>query len=1535
MQTWLSRILDTLEPDMTSAAYNLLNAVLRMAGEVDPQVTTLVDKAQVLAHLNSFEGKELSANTLRQRVSKVNEQLASGAQGEPLLRLSSSKTQIKVEWSSAAVKAQQSRTIQQAMVDAAMSDRQIAAMPNPISPEFHKPTFRVFVSHGWEEAQEVEKIVDDFVKRLRDKLNHLPASWRDQFKVDLYFDRDQVHARTATFEDQTDSAAQDAAYGVFLLSAKWCASEACRGEASFFQDDQFTAVLLTGSKQDLDAPLASRPMHPLIGHARFKNLLHLWEDSAEHVKEEFVGQIRDEICTYLGEMEGGGIVPAQDFRPAVKGKAVKDLRRLFAQARDEIDVDKVDFIRSEFVETGDDASSSEEQGMPAVDTLFDWARDSKSTHRRIVLLGGFGMGKTTTVQMLAERLRDAMQRDPNVPTPIYLDFRRLTPFASPGEPLRVELGELIYRALHPDASRAVSAEEILDFIRSEPCVVIFDGLDEVGNKIGRDFAAQLYRQFQELIPAEVQLQEDADGRADWQACPTRLLLTCRTHFFRDFRQQNGLLSGSARRNRLTLADTEAKVAAIKTYYMAPFRREQISELFERLMGVQKGAEVDALIDRIHDLPGLASRPIMARFISEVADDLVALYQQNLPINTAAVYNALFFEGLTRDAMEKQPLLTGQDRQRLLEALAVHLHCKGSSRQTADDLEHWFDTYAKQHSGIQAILASGLNARNLLHTELENASFLVRGQDDQFTFAHTSYYEYFLARGIVANANDSHVLTQVAAAEVSRETRDFVRDIAELEQDKPGVLQQLNVHLCSELESSLRQLCFTVLFENSDAIELPASANLSQLCLRELSSKGRPVTWRMVDLSYCNLNLLDAQNVRFEKCRFERTWLAQAMFENCEFHNCSGTPEGLSSARGVGTSLPESWGISERAKYWRPVEIGSNFIPLAAPGDLVQLSPEGTHCLTGGRDGVARFWNLSDGVEVLKMKGHSEMITSVALSADGGRALTGSSDGSARLWDLSTGEELLRLTSGLTTSVAISPDGQRALTGSDGGPLQLWDLSNSRVAQRFAGHTRSVTSVALSPDGKQALSGGRDGAARLWDLASGKTLHTLVGHSDWVTSVAFSPDGQRALTGSDDRTVRLWDLSNGQTLRQMTGHDDYVTSVVFSPNGDRALTGSRDGIARLWDLSIGKALHLTGHERTVTTAAFCPDERTVLTGSYDGMPRLWDISSGETLQQLMGNDDWVTSVVFSPDGRHILSAASDGTVRLWNLSSGQIQTQFSENDWVVSVGLNFDGKVALTVGRNSSVRIWDLWSGESLLSLVGVETLYDSAALSRDGTRALIGGSDGSLKVWDVPSGKELSEIKAHDDWVNCVAFSWDGCRAITGSDDKTARLWDLSSGKCLQQLGHETRVERVALSPEGTRALTGGGRDGPAQLWDLSSGQVIQQLKGRGRIVTGIAFSPDGHRAVTSNDDHTVVLWDLSSGQSLQELRHEHWVECVAFSPDGQHIISGSRDSTARLWDVNGNCSRVFHHLRDQDWATTDSEYRLLAGSDNLWRHAN
>jgi WD40 repeat protein/TPR repeat protein len=62
-----------------------------------------------------------------------------------------------------------------------------------------------------------------------------------------------------------------------------------------------------------------------------------------------------------------------------------------------------------------------------------------------------------------------------------------------------------------------------------------------------------------------------------------------------------------------------------------------------------------------------------------------------------------------------------------------------------------------------------------------------------------------------------------------------------------------------------------------------------------------------------------------------------------------------------------------------------------------FSPDGRTLITGGDDGMVRFWNVEDGAErqVLEIGGR---VSSVAFSADGTQILTAGFDGNLQLWD---------------------------------------------------------------------------------------------------------------------------------------------------------------------------------------------------------------------------------------------------------------------------------------------------------------------------------------------------------------------------------------------------------------------------------------------------------------------------------------------------------------------------------------------------------
>ena len=176
-------------------------------------------------------------------------------------------------------------------------------------------------------------------------------------------------------------------------------------------------------------------------------------------------------------------------------------------------------------------------------------------------------------------------------------------------------------------------------------------------------------------------------------------------------------------------------------------------------------------------------------------------------------------------------------------------------------------------------------------------------------------------------------------------------------------------------------------------------------------------------------------------------------------------------------------------------------------------------------------------------------------------------------------------------------------------------------------------------------------------------------------------------------------------------------------------------------------------------------------------------------------------------------------------------------------------------------------------------------------------------MWDAETGKVLgAPLQGHTDWVQSVAISPDGTRIVSGSSDHTIRMWDAETGNALGAplQGHTDWVRSVAISPDGTRIVSGS-KDKTIRMWDAEIGKVLgAPLQGHTDSVCSVAISPDGTRIVSGSSDKTIRMWDVESGKALGAPLQGHTcsVYSVAISPDGTRIVSGSQDGTIRVWLV-------------------------------------
>ena len=115
---------------------------------------------------------------------------------------------------------------------------------------------------------------------------------------------------------------------------------------------------------------------------------------------------------------------------------------------------------------------------------------------------------------------------------------------------------------------------------------------------------------------------------------------------------------------------------------------------------------------------------------------------------------------------------------------------------------------------------------------------------------------------------------------------------------------------------------------------------------------------------------------------------------------------------------------------------------------------------------------------------------------------------------------------LVHSVAFSADGKTLASGGWDLTARIWAVDSGELKATFQGHTEPVNSVAFSADGKTLATASIDRTVKVWDVADKKERLTLRGARARLYGVAFSPDGTTLASSSYDGTVKLWDVATG-------------------------------------------------------------------------------------------------------------------------------------------------------------------------------------------------------------------------------------------------------------------------------------------------------------------------------------------------------------------------------------------------------------------------
>ncbi len=368
----------------------------------------------------------------------------------------------------------------------------------------------------------------------------------------------------------------------------------------------------------------------------------------------------------------------------------------------------------------------------------EWLADPASNH--LTLLGDYGTGKTWFTIKWAAELARAHLDDPTAIVPVRIELKEYS--------RALDFQTMIINHVSRYGIPASSFAAFEHLWRAGHILLILDAFDEMATQVDAEVTR---RNFDEL------------NRALENNPRARMLLTCRTHYFRDRPEVEEILERRAEE----FGGTELYQAIVRrpnyrVAFLQEFDEPRIQQYLQKACG-QSYEQDRQTIRTIYDLEELARRPVLLDMVVKSLPQLRAEGEAGRRVTAADLYQVYTRFWTERD--DWRTSLTREGKRTFAQELARRLWLEQRTGL------HWGELREVTQAHFKERLALSRELEYAEH-EVRTASFLTRDAEGNYGFAHRSFLEFFVAQWLAPRLLDS----SAPEMRLNEEIRGFVHGL---------------------------------------------------------------------------------------------------------------------------------------------------------------------------------------------------------------------------------------------------------------------------------------------------------------------------------------------------------------------------------------------------------------------------------------------------------------------------------------------------------------------------------------------------------------------------------------------------------------------------------------------------------------------------------------------------------------------------------------------------------------------------------------